>query len=108
MLTSVKIWELWAFNLLYVNSTEDVSGSENTSMGLDATYAMDNGVELSLGYYTNDNNGTEMDLTTLGASYGVNDDLTVMLVTICMVRMVSTWLLVVLVTSTVQVWNILL
>ena len=65
------------FNLLYVNSTEDVTGSENTSMGLDATYAMDNGAELSLGYYTNDNNGTEMDLTTLGVSYGVNDDLTV-------------------------------
>lgn len=65
------------FNLLYVNSTEDVTGSENTSMGLDATYAMDNGAELSLGYYTNDNNGTEMDLTTLGISYGVNDDLTV-------------------------------
>tara|TARA_B100000963_G_scaffold165822_1_gene144030 strand:- start:2022 stop:3053 length:1032 start_codon:yes stop_codon:yes gene_type:complete len=65
------------FNLLYVNSTEDVTGSENTSMGLDATYAMDNGAELSLGYYTNDNNGTEMDLTSLGVSYGVNDDLTV-------------------------------
>ena len=65
------------FNLLYVNTTEDLSGSENTSMGLDATYAMDNGAELSLGYYTNDNNGTEMDLTSLGVSYGVNDDLTV-------------------------------
>ena len=47
-------------------------------MGLDATYAMDNGVNLSLGYYTNDDNGTEMDLTSLGASYAVNDDLTVM------------------------------
>ena len=67
-----------AFNLLYVDTKEDVSGSENTSMGLDATYAMDNGVNLSLGYYTNDNNGTEMDLTSLGASYAVNDDLTVM------------------------------
>jgi hypothetical protein len=65
------------FNLLYVNTTEDLSGSENTSMGLDATYAMDNGAELSLGYYTNDNNGTKMDLTSLGVSYGVNDDLTV-------------------------------
>jgi hypothetical protein len=67
-----------AFNLLYVDTKEDVAGSENTSMGLDATYAMDNGVNLSLGYYTNDNNGTEMDLTSLGASYAVNDDLTVM------------------------------
>ena len=55
-------------------------GIDETSMGLDATYAMDNGVKLSLGYYTNDD-GTadnEMDLTTLGASYAVNDDLTVM------------------------------
>jgi len=67
-----------AFNLLYVDTKEDVSGSENTSMGLDATYAMDNGVNLSLGYYTNDDGTTEMDLTSLGASYAVNDDLTVM------------------------------
>ena len=67
-----------AFNLLYVDTKEDVSSSENTSMGLDATYAMDNGVNLSLGYYTNDDNGTEMDLTALGASYAVNSDLTVM------------------------------
>ena len=66
-----------AFNLLYVDTKEDVAGSENTSMGLDATYAMDNGVNLSLGYYTNDNNGTEMDLTSLGVSYAVNDDLTI-------------------------------
>ena len=67
-----------AFNLLYVDTKEDVSGSENTSMGLDATYAMDNGANLSLGYYTNDNNGVEMDLTALGVSYAVNSDLTVM------------------------------
>lgn len=66
-----------AFNLLYVDSKEDVTGSENTSMGLDATYEMDNGAVLSLGYYTNDNNGTEMDLTSLGVSYGVNDDLSI-------------------------------
>jgi hypothetical protein len=67
-----------AFNLLYVDTKEDVSSSENTSMGLDATYAMDNGVNLSLGYYTNDNGTTEMDLTSLGASYAVNSDFTVM------------------------------
>ena len=67
-----------AFNLLYVDTKEDVSGSENTSMGLDASYAMDNGANLSLGYYTNDNNGVEMDLTALGVSYAVNSDLTVM------------------------------
>ena len=66
-----------AFNLLYVDTKEDVAGSENTSMGLDATYEMENGAVLSLGYYTNDNNGTEMDLTSLGVSYGVNDDLSI-------------------------------
>ena len=67
-----------AFNLLYVDTKEDVAGSENTSMGLDASYAMDNGANLSLGYYTNDNGTVEMDLTTLGVSYAVNSDLTVM------------------------------
>jgi len=70
-----------AFNLLYVSTTNDdgpAAGAEETSMGLDASYAMDNGANLSLGYYTNDNNGVEMDLTTLGVSYAVNSDLTVM------------------------------
>ena len=67
-----------AFNLLYVDTKDDVRDTENTSMGLDATYAMDNGVNLSLGYYTNDDGTNEMDLTSLGASYAVNDGLTVM------------------------------
>ena len=67
-----------AFNLFYMTSQDDLLGVDDVSMGLDASYAMDNGVNLSLGYYTNDNNGTEMDLTTLGASYAVNSDLTVM------------------------------
>lgn len=65
------------FNLLYVSTQEDLSGSDKTSMGLDATYEMDNGAVLSLGYYTHDDNGTEMDLTSLGVSYAVNDDLSV-------------------------------
>tara|TARA_B110000003_G_C16654586_1_gene535879 strand:- start:1206 stop:2264 length:1059 start_codon:yes stop_codon:yes gene_type:complete len=68
-------------NLLYVNSTEDVSGLENTSLGLDAAYST-NGVDLTMGYYTNEVSATgvnavEMDLITLGASYGVNDALTI-------------------------------
>ncbi|MBL6658287.1 MAG: hypothetical protein ISR00_05770 [Flavobacteriales bacterium] len=66
------------FNLFYTSTqSEDMLNMDDVSMGLDATYAMDNGAELSLGYYTNDNNGTEMDLTSLGVSYAVNDDLTV-------------------------------
>ena len=63
-------------NLLYVDSKEDLSGSENTSLGLDVAYST-MGADLTLGYYTNDNNGTEMDLITLGASYGVNDALSI-------------------------------
>jgi hypothetical protein len=63
-------------NLLYVDSKEDLSNSENTSMGLDVAYST-MGADLTLGYYTNDNNGTEMDLITLGASYGVNDALSI-------------------------------
>ena len=63
-------------NFLYVDSKEDLFGSENTSLGLDVAYST-MGADLTLGYYTNDNNGTEMDLITLGASYGVNDALSI-------------------------------
>ena len=66
-----------AFNLLYVDRSEDVSGAESTAMGLDATYEMDNGAVLSLGYYTADDGNHEMDLTSLGVSYAVNDDLSI-------------------------------
>lgn len=64
-------------NFFYMTSQDDVINVDDVSMGLDASYAMDNGATLSLGYYTNDNNGVEMDLTTLGVSYPVNDDLNV-------------------------------
>jgi hypothetical protein len=78
-LNAAKDMGAMTFNLLYVNTTEDVSATENTSMGLDATYAMDNGANISLGYYTNENGDAtmDMDLTTLGVSYGVNEALTV-------------------------------
>ena len=47
-------------------------------MGLDASYAMDNGINLTLGYYTiDDGTDSEMDLTSLGAHYQVNDGLAV-------------------------------
>ena len=74
-----------AFNLLYVNTQNEGAFTampdvfeERTSMGLDASYAMDNGAVLSLGYYTSETDDEEMDLTTLGVSYAVNSDLTVM------------------------------
>ena len=76
-----KEMDAMSFNLLYMttkNESDDAAAEMDvTTMGLDATYAMDNGVNLSLGYYTNDDGTTEMDLTTLGASYEVNGDLSV-------------------------------
>ena len=64
------------FNLLYV--TTDASGAESTAMGLDGTYAMSNGADVSFGYYTAEGfDGTEMGLMSLGVDYGVNDDLSV-------------------------------
>ena len=73
-----------AFNLLYVNTQNEGAFTarpdvyeERTSMGLDASYTMDNGISLSLGYYTSETDDVEMDLTALGAKYAVSDDLTV-------------------------------
>ena len=70
------------FNLLYTSTERTgmaamTAPAEETAMGLDATYAMDNGAVLSLGYYTADDGAHEMDLTALGVSYAVNDDLSV-------------------------------
>ena len=68
-----------SFNLFYKSSKDDILGVDKTAMGLDASYAMANGVNLTLGYYTMDDGteGGEMDLTSLGAHYEVNDGLTV-------------------------------
>ena len=64
------------FNLLYVST--DASGSESTAMGLDGTYAMANGADVSFGYYTAEGfDGAEMGLMSVGVDYGVNDDLSV-------------------------------
>ena len=64
------------FNLLYVST--DVSGSESSAMGLDGTYSMANGADVSFGYYTaEDFDGSEMGLMSVGVDYGVNDDLSV-------------------------------
>ena len=64
-------------NFLYVNSTEDVNSIESTSMGLDVAYST-MGADLTMGYYTNEGSGRDdMDLITLGVSYGVNDAFTV-------------------------------
>ena len=56
--------------------SEDASEFDYSAMGLDASYAMDNGVNLTLGYYTIDNgvDGAEMDLTSLGATMKLMTD----------------------------------
>lgn len=66
-----------SFNLFYMSSKDDINSVDNTAMGLDASYAMGNGVNLTLGYYTMDDGTHEMDLTSLGAHYEVNDGLAV-------------------------------
>jgi hypothetical protein len=67
-----------SFNLFYMSRQDDIVGVDETSMGLDASYAMDNGINLTLGYYTiDDGTDSEMDLTSLGAHYQVNDGLAV-------------------------------
>jgi len=67
-----------SFNLFYMSRQDDIIGVDETSMGLDASYAMDNGINLTLGYYTiDDGTDSEMDLTSLGAHYQVNDGLAV-------------------------------
>jgi len=83
-LNAAKDMGAMSFNFLYVNTqnegaftARDDVYEERTSMGFDGTYAMDNGANLSLGYYTSEQDGLEMDLTTLGVSYGVNEALTV-------------------------------
>ena len=63
------------FNLLYVPN--DLSGAESTAMGLDGTYAMANGANISLGYYTSeDAAGTEESYFSR-VDYAINDDLNV-------------------------------
>jgi hypothetical protein len=63
------------FNLVYVST--DASGAESTAMGLDGTYAMANGADVSFGYYTAEAGETEMGLMSVGVDYGVSDDLNV-------------------------------
>ena len=68
------------FNLLY-STSESVDVMEQTAIGLDGTYSMANGANLSFGYYTAETTvggeTKEMGLTSLGVDYNVNDDLAV-------------------------------
>ena len=67
-----------SFNVLYM--TTSVEGMEdNTTMALEGSYAMSNGATLSFGHYTNDDGseGGESGLTSVGATYGVNDNISI-------------------------------
>jgi len=72
-----------SFNATYYDASEEGSGMEQTIMALEGAYAMSNGVNLTLGYYTQDLTSAtgatveESGLTALGASYGVNDNMSV-------------------------------
>ena len=77
-----KDFDALSFNLIYSMDTEVETGYEDfelTNMGLDASYAMDNGININLGYYTAENGTSDddMDLITIGADYAVNDQFTI-------------------------------
>jgi len=77
-----KDFDALSFNLIYSMDTEVETGFKDyelTNMGLDASYAMDNGININLGYYTaaNGTDSLDMDLITIGAHYAVNDQFTV-------------------------------
>lgn len=75
LLNAAKDMGDMSFNFTY--ASKDVNGNANTTMGLEGSYAMANGVDLTFGHYTNDNGTVTSDLTSLGANYGVNDNMAV-------------------------------
>jgi len=77
-----KSMDAMSINATYLQDTYTETGYEDlelTAMGLDASYKMNNGATLTLGYYTAETSGleenVEMDLTALGVHYPVNEDL---------------------------------
>jgi len=76
-INAAKDMDNMSFNLFYKSSNDDMNSVDNTAMGIDASYATEMGVNLTLGYYTMDDGTHEMDLTSLGANYEVNDGLTI-------------------------------
>jgi hypothetical protein len=69
----------WTANLLYGSQSvtvADVEGDDLTYMGLDLGYSV-SGVDLSLSHNTADNGTVEGDMMILGASYNVNDDMSI-------------------------------
>ena len=71
----------WSANLLYVSSTHTHMGVEEdaaTVMGLDLSYTMMSGaLSLDVMYNTADVEGVDYDMNMIGATYNVNDDLSI-------------------------------
>jgi hypothetical protein len=72
----------WSANLLYGTQTttiDDVDGESLDVMGLDLSYNMMGGdLALAVGYNTvSQGDAIDMDMTSIGATYNVNDDMSV-------------------------------
>lgn len=71
----------WSANLLYGSrtmTTDDVDGDAATYMGLDLAYAMMGGaLSLDVSYNTASDGTTDLDMNSIGATYNVNDDMSI-------------------------------
>ena len=71
----------WTANLLYSSTTataDDVDGDATTLMGVDLSYAMmDGALNLNVMYNTSDDGTTDGEMTAIGATYSVNDDMSI-------------------------------
>ena len=71
----------WSANLLYGSNTattDDVDGDASTYMGLDLGYAMMGGdLNLAVSYNTASDGTTDQDMTSLGATYNVNESMSI-------------------------------
>mgnify|MGYP001246096208 CR=1 FL=1 len=71
----------WTANLLYTSATmttDDVDGEAMTAMGLDLSYNMMGGdLALNVGYNTASNGTVDQDMTSIGATYNVNESMSI-------------------------------
>tara|TARA_B100001758_G_scaffold247507_1_gene265615 strand:+ start:13735 stop:14802 length:1068 start_codon:yes stop_codon:yes gene_type:complete len=71
----------WTANLLYTSATAtmaDVDGDAMTAMGLDLGYDLMGGdLNLAVGYNTASDGTTDMDMTSIGATYNVNESMSI-------------------------------
>jgi hypothetical protein len=67
----------WTANLLYVSTTVG-DGDASTAMGLDLSYAMMGGdLSLDVSYNTASDGTTDQDMTSIGATYSVNESMSI-------------------------------